>query len=106
MPQVKSKKLVMYDEALEKLREKNPRDFLSQKQVQEKIPFSRMEIYRMYTSKPAKFPIPFRIGSRSLFWEVGEIAKWIQDQKTPQQRATNKKLTYSVGIHRLSGPAR
>jgi predicted DNA-binding transcriptional regulator AlpA len=96
----KSKKLVVYDEALEKLREKNPHDFLSQKQVQEKIPFSRMQLFRMYNAKPPKFPVPFRIVSRSLFWTVGEITKWMDAQRCESNRATVKKLTYAVGIHR------
>jgi predicted DNA-binding transcriptional regulator AlpA len=92
MPQIKTKSKpvpspVKYSQVLEELRAKDPRAFLSQKRVRELIPLSRVEIFRRYKKK--LFPVPFRIGDRSLFWKAGELYKWLEEQ----QRATDKRMS-------------
>jgi predicted DNA-binding transcriptional regulator AlpA len=85
---------VKYSESLEEIRAKNPLAFISQAEVQRLVPFSRIELWRRYTAMPPKFPIPFRLGNRNLYWRKGEVFDWLRDQEAA--RATVKKMSYSV----------
>jgi predicted DNA-binding transcriptional regulator AlpA len=97
MPKSKKKTVVSpvkFSESLEELRAKNPLAFISQKDVQRLVPLSRIELWRRYTATPHRFPIPFRLGNRNLFWRKGEVFDWLQNQE--QARATVKEMSYPI----------
>lgn len=43
---------------------------------------SKMAIWRKYHK--GAFPIPYRLGKRSLVWRSGELNKWLKDHNKPE----------------------
>ena len=48
------------------------------REVQSRVGFSRMHLYRL--EKSGKFPIRVKIGANSVAWPENEIDRWIADK--------------------------
>lgn len=79
MPQTKTKPKILPavkpSQALEELRNRNPKSFLLQREVLALVRLSRVEVFRRYKRK--EFPIPFRQGNRTLVWKASEVFSWM-----------------------------
>jgi prophage regulatory protein len=49
------------------------------RQVQERVPLSRAQIYRLIAE--GDFPAPFRLSARTSAWDADEISEWLQQRR-------------------------